>query len=191
MTIPVRLAILGLAVIVPTVGANAEAAPPSTLLKYSVAFHISHPLKKVLGRVGLLTGPGPVIRKETAGYAVDGPVTLVVQVNKMKTGNSNRDAHMLEVLGYPKHRHIRVAVQSIRAVSGPNYDLAGRITVRGIESAFHSSAVVSEGSGRTVVVRGEFFVKLSDFGVERPSLLFYPIDDSVRVTYDLTCLLTP
>ena len=164
-----------------------EASVPWKIGKHRVTFYVKHPFKRVAGDASSIIASGLDIRKVEGIFVLGGPVQIDTAVAGLRTGNTNRDAHMLEVLGYPQYKQVRVVLLRSRARDAGHYHLEGRITVKGVERPFAGTAAITEQKGGVVDVRGEFVIKLSEFGVERPALLFYRIEDAVRITYTLTC----
>jgi polyisoprenoid-binding protein YceI len=102
----------------------------------------------------------------------------------MKTGDSNRDSHMLEVLGYPESKEIVFSVTNTQVDKDLNYKISGDLIIKGKSKPIVFLAKLSkEGSFR---VNGSFEILLSDYSVERPALLFVPIKDSVRVEVEIS-----
>jgi hypothetical protein len=112
----------------------------------------------------------------------------------LDTDNESRDKDMRETLEVKKYPQI---VFTLESVEGKLKDLRGefkargRFFIRGREKesvvAFRTEPV--EGGGMRVL--GEAKLKLSDYGVKPPSVVFVTVDDNVRVWFDLRLARAP
>lgn len=114
-------------------------------------------------------------------------VTSVIRVSadvlKFDSGNSNRDSHAMEAVQSRKYPKVVFASDSIKP-DGDGYAVSGKLTFHGVTRpvSFHvTPKVTSERIG----ISGAFDVKLSDFKVERPSLMFVPTKDKLTLRFDL------
>ena len=115
-------------------------------------------------------------------------VTSVIRVSadvlKFDSGNSNRDSHAMEAVQSRKYPKVTFVSESIRA-EGDGYAVAGKLTFHGETRpvAFHVTPKVT---ADRIGISGTFDVKLSDFKVERPSLMFVPTKDKLTLRFDLS-----
>jgi polyisoprenoid-binding protein YceI len=131
--------------------------------------------------------------KDIEGKAVakgDGSIIAMVRapVAAFRSGDGNRDAHMLEVLEASQHPF--VVFKGIARLA-PGADLAGTVTMQG-EVDFHGvkrpvtvPLKLEEQADGSLHARGEFDVSLDAHRVERPSLLFVKVEDACRIGIDL------
>lgn len=101
----------------------------------------------------------------------------------MKTGDANRDSHLMEVLGYPESKEIIFSVTSTQADKDMNYKISGDLTIKGKSKPIIFYVKLNKET--SFVVNGNFEILLSDFLVERPALLFVPINDKVKVEVNI------
>jgi polyisoprenoid-binding protein YceI len=166
------------AAILPANGAYTVAPKTST-----VTYTIVHKLHSVEGRSSDIEGKA-VVRD-------DGTVQAMVRVPvaSFRSGDGNRDEHMLEAVEGGKFPY--VTFKGVASL-GPEKTLpSGALPMQG-EIEFHgvthpvtvplSLEVQPDGS---LHGHGGFDVSLDAYGVERPSLLFMKIDDSCHIDLDL------
>lgn len=122
----------------------------------------------------------------------DGRVLAMVRVpvSSFRSGDANRDEHMLEAVGAGRHPFVVVkGVASLgpaRAVPSGAVPMQAQVELHGVETMQTVAVEVAIGADGAVRTRGAFDVSLDAHGVERPSLLFVPIDDRCHLEFDLT-----
>jgi len=99
----------------------------------------------------------------------------------MDTGNQNRDSHMLEVLGYPTYKEILVEINPVKIQENTTFE--GWITIKGIRKPIKSIASI-EKQNNLYIVKGKANIVLTEFQIERPSLLGLAVEDLVEVNYE-------
>jgi polyisoprenoid-binding protein YceI len=122
-------------------------------------------------------------------YAVDADpatktiarVTGVVDVTTFDSGNSNRDSHAMEVidaLSYPEARFVSSSV----AAKGDSLTVTGTLTFHGVTKDVTAHAV-QHWTAEGLTVAGGFDISLTEFKIERPSLLMIPVQDALSFTF--------
>lgn len=164
------------------ISAGAAGAEPQLVHK-EVHFTAAHTLKTIPGVCETVNISDLQLKLEGDRPVLLRPATITIPVESMKTGISNRDSHMLEVLGFPKYKEIRAIVESITPGSQNHYKISGKLIIKGVEKPFESDAV-STTEGETVTLKGAFPVSLAAYGVEAPDLLFIKVQDRVDIHYD-------
>jgi polyisoprenoid-binding protein YceI len=104
-------------------------------------------------------------------------------VTEFNSGNSSRDANMLEVLEAVKYPFVEFMSDSVRR-EGRDWRVFGRLSFHGVKKPIHF-LVKPEASGNKVRIRGAFAVSLTEFKVERPRLLMIPVDDDLQIEIDV------
>jgi polyisoprenoid-binding protein YceI len=107
-------------------------------------------------------------------------VTVAVDVTTFDSGNSSRDSHAMEVidaLEYPESTFTSKQIDQ----RGDSLFVTGTLTFHGI-SRDETIAARPQWSNSQVVVNGTLDVLLSDFKIERPSLLMIPVKDDLKFT---------
>ena len=114
---------------------------------------------------------------------VSSQIRVAADVLKFDSGNSNRDSHAMEVVGYRKYPKVSFASTSVKP-GRDGYDVAGDLTFHGQTRPvnFHVTPKLTPGR---IEISGQFAVKLSEFGVERPSLMLVPVKDELTIRFDL------
>tara|TARA_B100000614_G_scaffold262299_1_gene295151 strand:+ start:2430 stop:2942 length:513 start_codon:yes stop_codon:yes gene_type:complete len=109
-----------------------------------------------------------------------GSVTIRVRLDSFDSKLSSRDSNMLyytDALDFPE-----VVFKSTQAnVDRDSVFIEGDLTFHGITKKIKTSAYIQLDKNPTV--NGSFRIKLSDFNVRRPSLMFIQIKDEVRIDY--------
>ena len=106
-------------------------------------------------------------------------IRVKAAVLSFNSGNSNRDGHALETLEAFKYPFVEFAADSVRR-EGEKHRVFGQLTFHGVKRAL-DFPVSHHADKDRVHVMGRFFVRLSDFKVERPSLMFLRTEDTLRV----------
>jgi polyisoprenoid-binding protein YceI len=110
-------------------------------------------------------------------------IKVIAAISSFDSKNSSRDSHAMEMVQAMKYPNVEFASTAVKP-EGDGYLVSGNLTFHGITRpvAFH---VTPKSGGGKVEIIGEFAVKLSDFKVERPSLLFVPTEDKLTIRFDL------
>ena len=106
--------------------------------------------------------------------------SLRVNLSTFDSGNSNRDSNMLtylEAFNYPDV----VFVSSDIFIKGENAFINGKLSLHGVIKEIDTMAKLSLADG--FIASGTFNILLSDFGIERPALLFKKINDEIKIEY--------
>ena len=107
-------------------------------------------------------------------------VSAVADVTTFDSGNSNRDSHAMEVvdaLSYPEVTFSSTAI----VPQGTSLLVSGKLTFHGVTHDITAVAVPEWGNDK-LIVRATMPISLTAFKVERPSLLFIPVHDTLRFT---------
>lgn len=107
-------------------------------------------------------------------------VTAAVDVTSFDSGNSNRDSHAMEVVDAMSFPEVTFASTSI-VHQGNSFVVVGKLTFHGVTNDVTATATSEWGSDK-LVVHATMPISLTAFKVERPSLLFIPVHDTLRFT---------
>jgi polyisoprenoid-binding protein YceI len=107
-------------------------------------------------------------------------VTAAVDVTSFDSGNSNRDSHAMEVVDAMSFPEVTFASTSI-VPQGNSLIVGGKLTFHGVTNDVTATAIPEWGSDK-LVVHATMPISLTAFKVERPSLLFIPVHDTLRFT---------
>ncbi len=107
-------------------------------------------------------------------------VSADVDVTTFDSGNSNRDSHAMEVvdaLSFPEVTFISTSI----VPQGNFLIISGKLTFHGVTNDVTARAVPEWGSDK-LIVHATMPISLTSFKVERPSLLFVPVHDTLKFT---------
>ena len=108
-------------------------------------------------------------------------VEVKVDVTSFDSGNSNRDSHAMEVIdamSYPDAHFVSSSLYN----SGDTLKVAGKMTFHGITRDITLNAFPTWSAGK-LVVKGNFDLSLTEFQVERPSLLGIKVEDLLKFEF--------
>jgi polyisoprenoid-binding protein YceI len=149
--------------------------------KTTITYSMQHPMHKWNG----------VSRDVTAAMIYDEVtkqvqhVAVVTRVASFDSENQNRDSHMVEILDGLKYPNVTFTSLDIK----PNAD--GTLVVKG-KLTFHNVTklitvpVTRQETDNQLLMKGAFEVKLSDYALERPSLLGITTDDQFTLAFAIT-----
>jgi polyisoprenoid-binding protein YceI len=186
---PARLASqLALLALASLAGGPAGATEPPLELTVgpgsTLGYVLVHKFHEVRGLAGAIEGKVRLLP--------DGQVQAMVRarVEAFDSGNGNRDAHMLEVT--EAGRYPLVVLKAAGALAPPattpatvTATLRGEVTFHGVTRPVEVPVTATFTTPRQVTATGRLTLSLEAFGVERPSLLFVPVDDAVVVSASL------
>lgn len=148
------------------------------LVQSTLTYHISHPLHSAAGVSHAARGKG-ICQKGECNFLV------AVPVNTFNSGNSNRDLHMLQVV---KGADFPMVVVRFRLpekdLTAPTIPANLHIQFAGQTAEYRQVTFERIPKGSETEVKGTIPLKLSDFKITPPELLFMPIKNSVPVTVD-------
>jgi hypothetical protein len=150
--------------------------------KSKVNYHLVHKLHEFTGTdEGKLQGKARITDDGTA------QVQIIGQVKDFNSGNGNRDEHMMETVEAEKFP--TVTVKAKMPLSAQTGTVEGKATVvanlHGTNETADDAPLKVTFSGNSAHVTGEFDMSIEGFNIKRPSLLFVPINDAMKVSVDL------
>jgi hypothetical protein len=141
-------------------------------------YYVSFPLKSVHGHSGNVKGKGQCDNSECQ-FLVAAPV------RSFDTGDGNRDSRMLDVTkaaAFPLvSANVKFPAMKVEDVKAAQVELS----FAGESRKFENVPLSAKVEGKVTRVTGKLAVMLSDFKIERPSLLGVAIDDAVPIEFDL------
>lgn len=130
----------------------------------------------------------------TPGKAVKiGDITeleVVIPVKGLKSGDGALDGNMYNAMGADKNPNIRFNLSNAKVNMTPDGEIEveadGKLNINGKEKATEVKAK-GEVNGNTIRIKGSKELKMSEFGVNPPVLMFGAIKvaDKITVKYDL------
>lgn len=111
-------------------------------------------------------------------------VAIVSKVSAFDSKSSNRDAHLLEVVEALKFPNISFYSTSVTAAKDGTLDVKGVLQFHGVNKETAFKAIAKNVNGTTQVT-GNFIFLLEDFKIERPSFMLKPVDNEVKVKFEV------
>lgn len=109
-------------------------------------------------------------------------VSANVDVTTFDSGNSNRDSHAMEVIDALTYPDVTFTSSSV-AQKGDSVTVTGKLTFHGVTKDVVVKGI-SKWSQKGVELHGGFDISLTEFRVDRPSLLMIPVDDDLKFLVD-------
>jgi hypothetical protein len=170
------LAVLALAVgMVATSAAAAEMQLSGT---GTVEYHLVHKFHKITGVSKAMAVRGTV---DASGLKV----MARTQVSTFDSDNTNRDAHMMETVEGEKYPWATVRANlpgfTLPANGRKKITVQASVELHGVSVTHSIDLTVETKDGKTFHVSFEFPESLTAHKIERPSLLFVPVDDEIKI----------
>lgn len=111
-------------------------------------------------------------------------VAIVVKVASFDTKNANRDSHAIEVLDGIKYPTVSFTAQDIRSNPDGTLAIVGKLTFHGVTRPLTIQATRQETTDG-FRVEGTFPISLTDYQIEKPSLMMVPVEDVMTMKFNL------
>jgi polyisoprenoid-binding protein YceI len=108
-------------------------------------------------------------------------VAVSAGLSTFDSRNANRDSHMMEVTEALKYPNVTFASNSV-TVEGNEYTASGTLTFHGISQPVALKGSLDR-SGDTLTFTGKFTVRLTQFGINPPTLMGIKTDDEVNLEF--------
>ena len=110
-------------------------------------------------------------------------VVVSADVKTFDSGNSRRDRQAQAAIHADRHPKVLFASDSARK-AGDRYRIYGKLTFAGRTRPV--DFIVTQGrEGGKVTIAGGFSIRLTDYGVKPPALLFLTTEDKLDIRFDL------
>ena len=110
-------------------------------------------------------------------------IGIVAKVSDFKSGNSSLDSNSLRVLDALQFPNVNYKSTLVNQEDG-QIRFEGVMNFHGIEKDFSISAEITH-LNEITQLSGKFIISLTDFLVERPSLLTRKINDEINLEFEL------
>ena len=110
--------------------------------------------------------------------------SISVPLSTFSSGNDNRDSNMLVYCKAFDFPNINFQSSSIK-VNESTLEIEGKIEFAGEEKEIKTNVKLNRLDNNLFAIEGELDILLSEFKVERPSLLFVEIEDLVKIKYSI------
>jgi hypothetical protein len=145
----------------------------------TVEYHLVHKFHKIVGK-----SPAMQVRGTVDGSGLK--VMARAQVSTFDSDNTNRDQHMLEAVEGARYPWVtaRVALPGYHlptSASSAKLRTEGAVELHGVTVNHPIELQVDTKDGVHFEIKFEFPESLTAHKVERPSLLFVPVDDNITI----------
>jgi polyisoprenoid-binding protein YceI len=125
-----------------------------------------------------------------AGEKAVGGVAVRVSADKLDCANGTMNEHMLKALKAKEHGEIAFEVNSYELVKNGEtvaVKLSGSLSMGGVTKPITLNADASAAPNGALHVVGAYELRMTEFGLKPPSLMFgtMKVDDRVKVGFDL------
>jgi len=171
---------LGIAVLFWWMTPFALAQTQFVLVKSSLSYHMSHPIHHVDGTSTEAKGKG-TCGGAKCDFLIAGPV------NSFRSGDSNRDLHMIEAVRGAKYPMVlvRTTLPNPIPADGTIYaDL--EVQFAGQDVHYRHVAFQKTTSGKQIEITGTVPATCSDFKIDPPSFLTVAIKNEIPVSVSMT-----
>ncbi len=146
----------------------------------SIAYHLHHPLHEVDAVSKQLYCQ---VEVDDSSHRVRS-VLVSADVTTFNSGNSDRDDHAMEVIDAIDYPDVKFQSDSVSYLSDTQMHMGGSLTFHGITRTIAMPVSISP-VGDKSVCDGDFDISLTEFKVDRPSLLFIPVDDKLHIKFHI------
>jgi polyisoprenoid-binding protein YceI len=108
---------------------------------------------------------------------------VFISAKDLISDNSKRDEHMYEVLEVESFSTISFTINKI-IKENDTYMLQGVLALHGIKKQMNIKADISKENG-TVSLQSQFSIKMTDFGIEPPVMIFLTVRDQIDIDINL------
>jgi len=160
-----------------------KAQTPSNLKLYcdktksSISYSMHHPLHEWTGVNNEVTS---IILTDDSKTNIS-QVAVTVKLASFDSKNANRDSHVLEVAEGLKFPVVKFSSSSIET-KGDKLSVKGNMTFHGVTQLISFEANQKKVNDK-LEISGNFSIKMTQFGIEPPSLLAIPTDDEIKMSF--------
>lgn len=111
-------------------------------------------------------------------------VAVSVKVVSFDSQNNNRDSHAIEVLEGLKYPNVTFVSSDVKANEDGTLTAKGRLTFHGITKPVALQATRKDTGGK-MTITGEFPVSMTEYNIERPSLMGLKTEDQMTLRFNV------
>lgn len=112
---------------------------------------------------------------------------ISIMSSSLISDNLDRDEHMYKVLNIQANPRIDLEIKSIHKVES-DYQINASLLLNGVQKDISSIASITTVKNITNLV-GNFSIKLTQFNMEPPSMLFITVRDQIDIKYNLSYII--
>ncbi|GAB3986860.1 YceI family protein [Spirosoma daeguense] len=110
-------------------------------------------------------------------------IAVSMKVSSFDSDNNNRDSHAMEVLDGIKYPNVTFSSSDVKAEDN-KLVAKGTLTFHGVPKPVTLQANRKDENGK-MILTGEFPVSMSDYKIERPSLMGMKTEDGMMLRFNL------
>lgn len=111
-------------------------------------------------------------------------IAVSIKVASFDSDNNNRDSHAMETLEGIKYPNVTFTSSDVKAEDAGALTAKGTLTFHGVAKPVTLQATRKEASGK-MTLTGEFPVTMSDYKIERPSLMGMKTEDGMMLRFNV------
>ncbi|EQA43320.1 YceI-like domain protein [Leptospira broomii serovar Hurstbridge str. 5399] len=166
--------------LVPTFPSSLRSADLKIFQK-TLKFTVIHPFKTVNGVCGEVNITPTTYSTGANGIQLPKAVKIEAPLKEFRSGDENRDSHIIESLGFPENQSVSFSSTSIDITDG-GWLVSGNLTINGVTKPVKTKANISSSDGQ-IEVSGKFQIKMGEYQITPPSLLFAKAKEEVEIEF--------
>lgn len=111
-------------------------------------------------------------------------VAVIAKVASFDSQNANRDSHAIESMEGIKYPNVTFSSQQVQDDGSGKLSVMGNLTFHGVTRPM-TVPITRKINGGMTVYEGSFDLKLTDFKIEKPTLMMVPVDDEFKMKFSL------
>ena len=111
-------------------------------------------------------------------------VAVAVKIASFDSDNSNRDSHAMEVTEALKFPSITFMSSEIKPLGLSSFEVTGNLKFHGVAHRI-SFKIETQKEGSQLIARGEFLIKMTDYGIDPPTLMGISTDDEFKIHFEV------
>lgn len=164
-------------------GAGAAGFPPGLYDlapgSVTITYKVTHPMHHIEGVCHAAQGKAKVLPDGSA------EVMVRARVADFDSGNGNRDEHMKETVDAVHFPYV-IFKGRLQALAAGEAPVQGEVQFHGVTRPVQLTAHIAANGAGALHVTGDLHLTLTEFRIERPSLLFIPVHDRLPIHFDAT-----
>ncbi len=109
---------------------------------------------------------------------------IEVSMTDLISDNKKRDSNMQETLESATFPKAAFEIKDVVAKGGNSYVLKGTMSLHGVTKPMNFESMITQ-EGTKVRIKGSSMMKMSDFGVKPPKMVFLTVRDQVDLSVDV------
>lgn len=128
----------------------------------------------------------PVVKKIVSTLTMDKTIEdikgyISIDAMDLVSEKETRDEHMHKLF---TNKNVIFNIKNIEKGQDNNYVIKGYLNINGVDKEVSSIATISN-TDTELILNGSFDIKLTDFKIEPPKMLFLTVRDLINIKYSL------